>query len=133
VLHGDVKSLLKDREFLFYTAVIIFSTLIITTQLRVYVYNSILTALRYASSQVVSITTTTGFVTADYDQWPDLSKNILLILMFIGGCASSTGGAIKNIRILILLKKVSREFQKFSTLTLLHPSMWEIKRFLMKL
>jgi trk system potassium uptake protein TrkH len=118
VLHGDVKSLLKDREFLFYTAVIIFSTLIITTQLRVYVYNSILTALRYASFQVVSITTTTGFVTADYDQWPDLSKNILLILMFIGGCASSTGGAIKNIRILILLKKVSREFQKFSTLTL---------------
>jgi trk system potassium uptake protein len=116
VLHGDVKSLLKDREFLFYTAVIIFSTLIITTQLRVYVYNSILTALRYASFQVVSITTTTGFVTADYDQWPALSKNILLILMFVGGCAGSTGGAIKNIRILILLKKASHEFQK-----ILHP------------
>ena len=115
-LHGNVKSLLKDREFLFYTAVIALSTLIITTQLRVYIYNSILEALRYASFQVVSITTTTGFVTADYDQWPALSKNILLILMFIGGCAGSTGGAIKNIRILILIKKAGREFQK-----ILHP------------
>jgi trk system potassium uptake protein len=116
VLHGDLKSLLKDREFLFYSGIVILSTLIITTQLRVYVYHSVLTALRYASFQVVSITTTTGFVTADYDQWPALSKNILLILMFIGGCAGSTGGAIKNIRILILLKKANREFQK-----ILHP------------
>jgi len=116
VLHGDLKSLLKDREFLFYTGIILLSTLIIATQLRIYVYNTIFAAIRYASFQVVSITTTTGFVTADYDQWPNLSKNILLVLMFIGGCAGSTGGAIKNIRILILLKKASREFQK-----ILHP------------
>lgn len=115
-LHGDLKSLFKDKEFIFYSMVIIASTFIITTQLRVHIYNSILTALRYASFQVVSITTTTGFVTADYNQWPALSKGILLILMFIGGCAGSTGGAIKNIRILILLKKISREFQK-----ILHP------------
>ncbi len=116
VLHGNLKSLLRDREFLFYTSIIVLSTLIIATQLRVYIYNSVLTALRYASFQVVSITTTTGFVTTDYDQWPALSKNIILILMFIGGCAGSTGGAIKNIRILILLKKAVREFQK-----ILHP------------
>jgi trk system potassium uptake protein TrkH len=116
VLHGDLKSLFKDREFLFYLGVIVLSTITITTQLRLYVYNSLLTALRYATFQVVSVTTTTGFVTADYDQWPDLSKAILLILMFIGGCAGSTGGAIKNIRVLILLKKASREFQK-----ILHP------------
>lgn len=116
VFHGDVKSLFKDREFLFYMGIIFLSTLIIATQLRFYIYDSIINAFRYASFQVVSITTTTGFVTADYDQWPALSKNILLILMFIGGCAGSTGGAIKNIRILILLKKASREFQK-----ILHP------------
>ena len=116
VLHGDLKSLIRDREFLFYTGIIVLSTLLITTQLRIHVYHSILTALRFASFQVVSITTTTGFVTADYDQWPDLSKIILLILMFTGGCAGSTGGAIKNIRILILLKKANREFQK-----ILHP------------
>lgn len=116
VLHGNLKSLLKDREFLFYASVIILSTLIVATQLRVYIYHSILTAFRYASFQVVSMITTTGFATTDFDQWPALSKSILLLLMFIGGCAGSTGGAIKNIRILILLKKASREFQK-----ILHP------------
>ncbi len=116
VLHGDLKSLFKDKEFLFYSAIILLSTLAITTQLRLYIYNSIASAIRYASFQVISITTTTGFVTADYDQWPALSKNILLILMFVGGCAGSTGGAIKNIRILILLKKAGRELQR-----ILHP------------
>jgi len=116
VLHGDFKSLFKDKEFLFYSAVILLSTLTITTQLRIYLYDSIASALRYASFQVISITTTTGFVTVDYDQWPALSKNILLILMFVGGCAGSTGGAIKNIRILILLKKAGRELQR-----ILHP------------
>ena len=116
VLHGNLKSLLKDREFLFYIGVILVSILIVTTQLHIYIYQSILTALRYASFQVVSIVTTTGFATTDFDQWPTLSKSILIILMFIGGCAGSTGGAIKNIRILILLKKAAREFQK-----ILHP------------
>ena len=116
VLHGDVKSLLKDREFLFYAGIVTLSILIVTTQLRMLIYQSILTALRYASFQVVSMITTTGFATADFDQWPSLSKSILLILMFIGGCAGSTGGAIKNIRILILLKKAGRELQK-----ILHP------------
>ncbi|MHC2995488.1 MAG: TrkH family potassium uptake protein [Candidatus Atribacteria bacterium] len=115
-LHGNVKSLIKDREFLFYSGVILISILTITTQLRLYIYNSIFTALRYASFQVVSIATTTGFVTADYDIWPAFSKSILLILMFVGGCAGSTGGAIKNIRVLLLLKQAYREIHK-----LIHP------------
>ena len=115
-LHGNVKSLFKDREFLFYSGVILFSILAITTELRLYIYNSIFTALRYASFQVVSIATTTGFVTADYDTWPAFSKSVLLILMFIGGCAGSTGGAIKNIRVLLLIKQAYREFYK-----LIHP------------
>jgi trk system potassium uptake protein TrkH len=115
-LHGNLKSLFKDREFLFYSGVILFSILAIATELRFYIYNSIFTALRYASFQVVSIATTTGFVTADYDVWPAFSKSVLLILMFIGGCAGSTGGAIKNIRVLLLLKQAHREFRK-----LIHP------------
>jgi len=77
-LHGNVKSLFKDREFLFYSGVILFSILAIATELRLYIYNSIFTALRYASFQVVSIATTTGFVTADYDAWPAFSKSCLL-------------------------------------------------------
>jgi len=115
-LHGNLKSLFKDREFLFYGGIILFSILAIATELRFYIYNSIFTALRYASFQVVSIATTTGFVTADYDTWPAFSKSVLLILMFVGGCAGSTGGAIKNIRILLLLKQAYREFRK-----LIHP------------
>jgi len=116
VLHGDVKSLFKDKEFIFYCGIIAFSVFSISTDLRIYIYESIFTALRYASFQVVSIITTTGFVTADYDTWPAFSKSILLILMFVGGCAGSTGGAIKNIRILLLLKQAAREFKK-----LIHP------------
>lgn len=116
VLHGNPKSLFEDREFLFYSGVILFSILAIAIELRFYIYNSIFTALRYASFQVVSIATTTGFVTTDYDTWPAFSKSVLLILMFIGGSAGSTGGAIKNIRILLLLKQAYREFRK-----LLHP------------
>jgi len=115
-LHGNIKSLFKDREFLFYGGVVLIAILAITTELRVYIYNSIFTALRYASFQVVSIATTTGFVTTDYDTWPAFSKCILLILMFVGGCAGSTGGAIKNIRILLLFKKANREFYR-----LIHP------------
>jgi len=115
-LHGNIKSLFKDKEFLFYGGVVLIAILAITTELRVYIYNSIFTALRYASFQVVSILTTTGFVTTDYDTWPAFSKCILLILMFIGGCTCSTGGAIKNIRILLLFKKANREFYK-----LIHP------------
>ncbi|NLL61522.1 MAG: TrkH family potassium uptake protein [Candidatus Atribacteria bacterium] len=116
VLHGDLKSLFKDREFLFYISVILISIFIITAQLHIYIYKSILTALRYSSFQVVSVITTTAFVTVDFDQWPALSKSILIILMFVGGCAGSTAGAIKNIRILVLLKKAGREFQR-----ILHP------------
>jgi len=116
VLHGDIKSLFKDKEFRFYCGIILISILAVTTELRVYIYKSIFTALRYASFQVVSIISTTGFVTTDYDTWPALSKSILLTLMFVGGCGGSTGGAIKNIRILLLLKQAYREFHK-----LIHP------------
>jgi len=116
VLHGDVKSLFKDKEFIFYCGIIVFSIFSISTELRLYVYKSVFTALRYATFQVVSIITTTGFVTADFDTWPAFSKTILLVLMFVGGCAGSTGGAIKNIRIMLLLKQASREFKK-----LIHP------------
>jgi len=116
VLHGNPKSLIRDKEFLFYGGIILFSILAIAIELRFYIYNSIFTALRYASFQVVSVATTTGFVTVNYDVWPAFSKSILLILMFIGGCAGSTGGAIKNIRVLLLIKQAFREFRK-----LIHP------------
>jgi len=61
-------------------------------------------ALRYGSFQVVSIMTTTGFCTDDFDKWPYFSRALLVVLMFIGGCAGSTGGGIKVVRVVMLLK-----------------------------
>ncbi|NCC51405.1 MAG: TrkH family potassium uptake protein [Spartobacteria bacterium] len=63
--------------------------------------------------QATSILTTTGFCTQDFDTWPNASRILLILLMFIGGCAGSTGGGIKNIRIFILLKQTAREIRRF--------------------
>src|SRR5699024_8701773 len=79
-------------------------------------YESFGTALRDSYFQVGSIITTTGYSTVDFDQWPTFSKLILFSLMFVGGCAGSTAGGIKNIRILVLLRLIKREFLK-----ILHP------------
>ena len=68
------------------------------------VYDSVVDNLRYSAFQTASILTTTGFATADYELWPVLTQYILLFLMFIGGCAGSTGGGMKVARILLLFK-----------------------------
>ena len=65
--------------------------------------------IRYAAFQVGSIMTTAGFATADFDTWPSLSKTILFVLMFVGGCAGSTTGGIKVVRILTYLKTIKKE------------------------
>ena len=79
-------------------------------------YNSLGEALRQAAFQVGSIITTTGFSSCDFDLWPTLSKEILVMLMFIGACAGSTGGGIKVSRFLILAKTLAKELK-----TALHP------------
>ncbi len=118
IFKGDIKCFFKDPEFRFYTGVVILSIALITYNLYAnHIYNTIASSLRFASFQAVSIVTTTGFTTADFDKWPDLSRFLLLALMFIGGCAGSTGGAIKNIRILLLIKHGIREIFK-----LVHPN-----------
>jgi trk system potassium uptake protein TrkH len=73
-------------------------------------------AFRLAIFQVVSIQTTTGYCSVDFEKWPAFSQYLLLFLMFIGGCAGSTGGAIKCIRILVLIKHAIRELYQ-----LVHP------------
>jgi trk system potassium uptake protein TrkH len=95
----------RDEEFCFYASVVGFFILTTTANLVLYkIYPGILTALRYATFSVVSITTTTGFVTADFGKWPTYGHYVLLFLMFVGGCAGSTGGAIKCVRVWLLLK-----------------------------
>ncbi|MCD8119007.1 MAG: TrkH family potassium uptake protein [Lachnospiraceae bacterium] len=70
--------------------------------------------LQQAAFQVASIVTTTGYATADFDQWPELSRMILVLLMFIGGCAGSTGGSVKVSRHLISLKRLKKEFERLT-------------------
>ena len=79
-------------------------------------YNGLGEALRHAAFQVGSIITTTGFSSCDFDLWPTLSKEVLVVLMFIGACAGSTGGGIKVSRILILGKTLGKELKQA-----LHP------------
>jgi trk system potassium uptake protein TrkH len=74
-------------------------------------------ALRLAAFQVGSIITTTGFATTDFGLWPSLSKTILVMLMFVGACAGSTGGGIKVSRLILLFKTIRKETRSF-----LHPS-----------
>ncbi len=73
-------------------------------------------ALRYGAFQVVSIMTTTGYVTADYSLWPPFTQVLLLSLMFIGGCAGSTAGSIKCIRIQVIFRQIAAEIKRF-----IHP------------
>ena len=69
-------------------------------------------ALRYASFQVVSIGSTCGFATADFDLWPNFCRFLLILLMFIGACAGSTSGSLKAMRIMLLLKMARREIER---------------------
>lgn len=115
--HGDRKIHLKNHEFIFFVTIVMISIILVTLQLRFSVYDSMLSALRYASFQVVSIVTTTGFVTADFDLWPSFSKLMLILLMFMGGCIGSTSGAIKSVRLLLVLKQLRQSVEK-----LLHPN-----------
>ena len=110
-LRGDFKSYVRDPEFRFYgltlslcIALIVWNTMTVRVGAQI-VFDSFGTALRYASFQVVSIITTTGYGTFDFEQWPALSQFILVILMFFGGCAGSTGGGMKHVRLLLLIKQ----------------------------
>jgi len=100
----------------FYLLIMLAGTVIVVVDLRLHSYDTLMESIRYGAFQVVSINTTTGFVTADYARWLPLSQIVLLILMFIGACPGSTTGAIKNSRIIILIKSIYREL-----IQLIHP------------
>jgi trk system potassium uptake protein TrkH len=90
----------------------------LTVALDIYgsIYKTLAEAFRYASFQIGSILTTTGFATSDFDKWPAYSQKILLLCMFLGGMAGSTGGGIKIIRFLLLIKHAYREIFR-----IIHP------------
>lgn len=111
LLIGDYKSFFKSEELHWYLEIVGFSILSISL-LILPQYKNFFSALRYGSFQVSSIISTTGFMTADFDLWPNAAKMILLMLMFIGSCAGSTAGGMKVVRIALLTKNVKREVSR---------------------
>jgi trk system potassium uptake protein TrkH len=116
LLTGTIKPLLRDNEFKTYITIFLISTVIITFSLYGEVYQSLGTCLRFASFQAAAILTTTGYASANFEQWPFIAQSVLFILMFVGGCSGSTGGGIKVIRILTLFKTAYHEMKH-----LIHP------------
>lgn len=111
------KEAFRCEEAGWYLAIIAVSTLIITVFIR-NSFPDLVTAFRHAAFQVGSIITTTGFSTADFNVWPAVPKAILVLLMFIGACAGSTGGGIKVSRIVLLFRTMTREIEQ-----IIHPHM----------
>ncbi len=100
--------ILKNEELRLFFGIVCISSLVIAFDIMP-IYGKFFTALRYSSFQVLTVMSTTGFATADFTEWGSLSQMILILLMFVGGCAGSTGGGLKIIRVLILGKTAIRE------------------------
>lgn len=109
------KDVFKNLELRVYLIILAVSTLLIGANIYP-IYKSVGESLRYAVFQVASIMTTTGFATADFNLWPSFSQMILVLLMFVGACAGSTGGGFKVQRLIIVFKNTAKYFKK-----LLHP------------
>ena len=151
-LRGDLGSMVKNREFLFYTGTIAVVTVVVTAVLyfggpapidqahghyrhepmstevfaehyavQVEQTESLYDSFRVAAFQTLSIVTTTGFATADFDVWPDFLRIALVCLMFFGGCAGSTGGGMKMIRIMMIYKIAVNYLRKLTQPKLVRP------------
>ncbi|MBU1344379.1 MAG: TrkH family potassium uptake protein [Proteobacteria bacterium] len=116
MLRGKTLAFWEDTECRFFLGLTLGLTLLVTWDIYGSVYTSVKDAFRFASFQVVSILTTTGFATADYEKFPGLSQVILFVCMFIGASAGSTGGGMKCARILACFKYCYRELFK-----IIHP------------
>ena len=105
----------KNTELWVYTSIVLVSTGFITYSIYP-IYNNFHDSVRHALFQVVSISSTTGYSSADFNMWPNFAKAVIFLLMFIGGCAGSTAGGLKIARVMLLSKIVKRDIGH-----LLHP------------
>lgn len=123
MLMKKFKTVIKSEELIAYILIVVASVGAITLNILPR-FGTFSESLRQAAFQVSAIITTTGYSTDDFNQWPTFSKTIILLLMFIGGCAGSTAGGFKVSRVVLIMKKVKRELQK-----LLHPRSVSVIRF----
>ena len=117
------RDVFRSEELRAYLGIVAVSVVAIAANIA-HMYGSFASGLRYSFFQVASIITTTGYGTTDFNTWPAFSKTILVILMFVGACAGSTGGGIKVSRIVMLLKAAYYDMRK-----MLHPNSVVIVRF----
>jgi trk system potassium uptake protein TrkH len=116
-LVGNLKKVLENEEFRYYAAITVFTTLGVAIVVASVVDGPFEKAFRDSLFQVVSVITTTGFVSADYTSWTPFITMVFFILMFFGGSAGSTAGGIKIVRHVILVKNSILELKRQ-----LHPS-----------
>jgi len=113
-VRGKIRQFWKEPEFRAYLAFLLGAVILLTLSLTAHrYYPSPATSLRHSLFQAVSIMTTTGYYTADFDQWPSFARILLILLMFVGGSAGSTAGSIKVVRIVALAKMAWIELQHF--------------------
>lgn len=122
LLLKDWKSVWKNEELKTYLVLILSAALLITVNMN-HMYPNPFKAFRYAIFQVASIITTTGYATADFIEWPMFSQCMLMFLMMVGACASSTGGGMKVSRVMMMVKCVKREIMQMA-----HPKSVSIIR-----
>ena len=116
ILIRQFKAVAKSTELWIYIMIVVFSGVAITANILPMFGGSLTEALRHAFFQVASILTTTGYSTVDFNLWPGFSKALLVVLMFIGGCAGSTSGGIKISRFIIAIKTVFKDIRQ-----MIHP------------
>jgi trk system potassium uptake protein len=116
LLLGRPLDVWRDSEFRFYIGTLLILIVLVTFNIYGTVYGELGQAFRYGAFQVVSLLTTTGYATADYEKWPVMSQLILLLVMFLGASAGSTGGGMKCLRIMLCIKHCYNE-----VFLLVHP------------
>ncbi len=115
LFQGNTRNFYRNPELRFYLVLVFIAIILVSFNIMAF-YNGEET-FRRGAFQVVSIITTTGYTTADFNVWPSFSKILLLIFMFLGGSGGSTAGGMKQVRLILLLKYVYRELYR-----LIHPT-----------
>lgn len=119
LVRGKGMALIKNSEFWVYTGIIVGCSLI--GVIAIPTNAGVEERIRDTLFQVISIGTTTGYATEDYDKWPEIMRLLMLLLMFTGGCMGSTGGGIKAARLLIYAKALARELHRLISPRVIHP------------
>ena len=110
LLRGRWREMWRNYELRFYLAVNLF-VIVVIAYLIAPKHSNPLESLRYSTFQTLAVTTTTGFMTEDFDKYPDIARYLLFLCMFMGGCAGSTAGGIKASRVFVLLRLASAEIR----------------------